>query len=280
MPSAASSRTAAGAPRRPRARRDGPAGARGSRGDVGDDEPGRPTGMAALMAVADVSLVAAPDDVVAPGSRRADRPLRHGPRSDRDRERQLERRRSRHDRATSRHGLRRALLSASPRAGAAPDGGFAVVPPCGHVAGVLAKPVRVRAAPSPEAGRSHRRNHPCRVRSAGPPGHRRRRRMAGAARCERDPRLPESRQRRAGLERADDVLGSGVEVRQRPPPLHLPRAVDRPRTAVGGVRAQRRGHVDGGADRDDPSCSPTGATARWSAPPRTTRSSSSATGPR
>ena len=40
-----------------------------------------------------------------------------------------------------------------------------------------------------------------------------------------------------------DLLRSRVEVRQRPALLHLPGSVDRPRHAVGGVRAQRRAAV-------------------------------------
>ena len=42
------------------------------------------------------------------------------------------------------------------------------------------------------------------------------------------------------LGRAHDQLGPRVEVRQPAPLLRLPRALDRPRHAVGGVRAQRR----------------------------------------
>ena len=49
----------------------------------------------------------------------------------------------------------------------------------------------------------------------------------------RGPRLP-------ALGRAHDQLRPGVEVRQPAPLLRLPRALDRPRHAVGGVRAQRR----------------------------------------
>ena len=43
--------------------------------------------------------------------------------------------------------------------------------------------------------------------------------------------------------RARIELRPGVEVRQRPPLLRLPRALDRPGHAVGGVRAQRRAAV-------------------------------------
>ena len=52
----------------------------------------------------------------------------------------------------------------------------------------------------------------------------------------RGPRLP-------ALGRAHDQLRPGVEVRQPAPLLRLPRALDRPRHAVGGVRAQRRAAV-------------------------------------
>ncbi len=52
-----------------------------------------------------------------------------------------------------------------------------------------------------------------------------------------------SRPRLPGLGRAAGVERPGMEVRQRPALLQLPRGVDRPRHAVGGVRAQRRAAV-------------------------------------
>ena len=59
----------------------------------------------------------------------------------------------------------------------------------------------------------------------------------------RGPRLP-------ALGRAHDHVGPRVEVRQPAPLLRLPRALDRPRHAVGGVRAQRRGAVGQRAPHD------------------------------
>ena len=76
-------------------------------------------------------------------------------------------------------------------------------------------------------------------------------------------------------------LGSRVEVRQRAALLHLPRALDRPRHAVGGVRAQRRAAV-GQRPRDDRQLplQRVGSTARCSAPRRRRRSSCAATAAR
>ena len=74
---------------------------------------------------------------------------------------------------------------------------------------------------------------------------------------------------------------SRVEVRQRAPLLHLPRALDRPRHAVGGVRAERRAAVGQRPRRRSRTSSTTsGATARCSAPRRRRRSSCAATAPR
>ena len=49
--------------------------------------------------------------------------------------------------------------------------------------------------------------------------------------------------RQPGLGRPHDELGPGVEVRQRPPAVHLPRALDRQGDAVGGLRAEQRAAV-------------------------------------
>ena len=66
-----------------------------------------------------------------------------------------------------------------------------------------------------------------------------------------------------GLGRPDDELGPGVEVRQRPPAVHLPRALDRQEHPVGGVRAEQRAAVgQHPADRSRTSCSPSGGPAR------------------
>ena len=53
--------------------------------------------------------------------------------------------------------------------------------------------------------------------------------------------LPRPRLPRVG--RATDLERSRMEVRQRPALLHLPRSFDRPRHAMGGVRAERRAAV-------------------------------------
>ena len=74
-----------------------------------------------------------------------------------------------------------------------------------------------------------------------------------------------SRPRLPGLGRAHRQLGSRVEVRQRPPLLHLPGALDRQRHAVGGLRDQRRAAV-GERPGDDlqPSSTTSGVTGRCS----------------
>ena len=66
-----------------------------------------------------------------------------------------------------------------------------------------------------------------------------------------------------GLGRAHDELGPGVEVRQRPPAVHLPGALDRQEHAVGGVRAEQRAALgQHPADHRATSCWPRGAPAR------------------
>ena len=83
------------------------------------------------------------------------------------------------------------------------------------------------------------------------------------------------------LRRPGDHQRLRLEVRQRPAAADLHRGVDRPRPAVGRVRAQRRAAVGARAARDHelPDAS-SGATARSKAPRRRRRSSSSATAPR
>ena len=73
-------------------------------------------------------------------------------------------------------------------------------------------------------------------------------------------------------------LERAVEVRQRPPAVHLPRAVDLRGHAVGGLRAQRRPAV-GARHRHDPPVPArrSGGWARCSAAPSRRRSSSPAT---
>ena len=79
-------------------------------------------------------------------------------------------------------------------------------------------------------------------------GHRRRAGGAQPARRERDPRLPRPRHPRVG--RAHALDRPAVEVRQRAAAVHLPRGLDLPGHAVGGVRAQRRPAV-GAREADD-----------------------------
>ena len=61
---------------------------------------------------------------------------------------------------------------------------------------------------------------------------------AEPARRERHPQLPRPRHPRLG--RAHAHLERAVEIRQRAPAVHLPRALDLRRHAVGGLRAERR----------------------------------------
>ena len=127
---------------RPRARRDGPPGRAGDlRAMIGDEtNPEAPTGVTGLMGMADVTLLAAPDDVVVTGLTDAliDR-CEDGPRLDRNRQRQPPAATDSSE-AMARHRDTSfgALYYPRLRAPAHPSPGFAVVPPCGHVAGVLA----------------------------------------------------------------------------------------------------------------------------------------------
>ena len=76
------------------------------------------------------------------------------------------------------------------------------------------------------------------------------------------------------------TLGPGVEVRQRPPALHLPRALDRQGDAVGGVRAEQRAALgQHPADGRGLPATCSGTTARCSAPSPRRPSSSAATAP-
>ncbi len=83
----------------------------------------------------------------------------------------------------------------------------------GQRGGARAHPVRGEHQPGPE-GRAQ------------PGGHQRAALLRGA--------------RQQGLGRAHHELGPRVEVRQRPAPVHLPRALDRQRHPVGRVRAEQR----------------------------------------
>ena len=66
-----------------------------------------------------------------------------------------------------------------------------------------------------------------------------------------------------GVGRAHDELGPGVEVRQRPAAVQLPRALHRPLHAVGRLRAQQRAALgQHPADASRTSCSSSGEPAR------------------
>ena len=67
---------------------------------------------------------------------------------------------------------------------------------------------------------------------------------------QRHPRLPHQQPRHPRLRRARHHQRLGLEVRQRPAAADLHRGVDRPRAAMGGVRAQRRAAVGAGAPLD------------------------------
>ena len=147
-----------------------------------------------------------------------------------------------------------------------------LVPPGGHVLGIYARTDTERGvfkAPANEIVRGaldleyrHQR--------------RRRRTMLNPQRRQRHPPLPRARHPRLG--RAHAVVERAVEIRQRPPAVHLPRALDLRRHAVGRVRAERRPAV-GARQGHDPAvpAHAVARTARCSAAPRRRRSSSPAT---
>ena len=146
-----------------------------------------------------------------------------------------------------------------------------LLPPSGFVAGIYARSDierGVHKAPANEVVRGltqvrdqHQQGAPGRAQ---PRGHQR----AALLRGPRQPRLG----------RAHDELGPRVEVRQRPPALHLPRALDRQGHAVGGVRAEQRAAVaQHPPDGRGLPARRSGATARCSATSRRRRTSSAAT---
>ena len=107
------------------------------------------------------------------------------------------------------------------------------LPPSGYAAGIYARsrhPARRAQGPGQRGRARHhavrRERHVRPPVGAEPRGH------------QRPALLPRPGQ--PGLGCAHDQLGPGVEVRQRAPAVHLPRALHRPCDAVGGVRAQQR----------------------------------------
>ena len=147
-----------------------------------------------------------------------------------------------------------------------------LVPPGGHVLGVYAR-TDYGARRVQGAGQRDR----CAARSSSSTTSTTARRTmlnprgVNAIRQFPGPRHPRLGRAHAHLERA-------VEVRQRAAAVHLPRALDLRRHAVGGVRAERRSSCGrASSTRSACSCARSGGSARCSDAPRRRRSSSPAT---
>ncbi len=214
-----------------------------------DDPDKAATGLEALGEIDDIAIVALPDTVrfadagrPGPGGGQPDRALRGEPRtaspsSTRPRTSSISQVRDFRGRFDTTYARAVLPVGRDPRPDGENDPGAPPpklqLPPSGFVAGIYARSDierGVHKAPANEVvhglTKFEPEHHQRPAGGAQPGGHQRPALLRG-------PRQP-------GVGRAHDALRPGVEVRQRAPAVHLPRALDRQGHPVGGVRAEQR----------------------------------------